>query len=408
MKSSAAVANIGTGELAKANLNRLIREMDRRNVLRRREIRTLVVGLISGQHTCLLGYPGTGKSYLARMFAAGLGFSPKSRGDYFELLLTKQTKDIEVLGAWKMQDIKQDEWNRKVEGKLPGATVALLDEIFKCNSGILNGLLTLLNEGLLHQDGGAFQSPLRALVGCSNELPDEDDNLAALWDRLMFRHWVEPVTSNLRGYKQLKRLKRDMETGTIPDMPACATIEDAVLAADESREVSMTDAVDTALFTMTKELRGAGIPVSDRKINQIEDALRAHAWLDGSKAVSVMHFDLLRDVLWNTPDQRKVVNDIVDKHCKSPLREAEEMANVAISLADQLPTLDQVQAWERDSVGEKMVRVVKELDLALVEIDKKCAACVGDEKDQAKDLTNKVNEAKAAVKAAYGQLKFSL
>lgn len=393
---------------AHSNLNTLIRELEKRTVARKREIRTLVVGLVAGQHTCLLGDPGTGKSYLARLFAAGMGFSPAERGDYFELLLTKQTKDIEVLGAWKLQDVKQDAWNRKVEGKLPGATVALLDEIFKCNSGILNGLLTLLNEGLLHQDAGAYRSPLRALIGCSNELPDEDDNLAALWDRMVFRHWVEPVTADLRGYKALKTLKHQMEDGKIPTMPACATIADALAAAAAAPKVSINAGVDGQLFGLIKELRQAGVPVSDRKINQMEDSLRAHAWLDGAKTVSVMHFDILRDVLWNTTDQKALVNGLLDKWAKSPIQELEELCKGAAKLADALPLPEQTKPWERDAVGEKMIRVIKEFDMVLNKVDETQAVLEGEDKVKAEDLRTKLTDAKAAIKQAYAQLKFAL
>jgi MoxR-like ATPase len=391
---------------AHTNLNLLAREMERRLVGRKRVIRTMVVGLIAGHHTCLLGDPGTAKSYTARMFAAGLGYCPEKRGDYFELLLTKQTKDIEVLGAWKLQDVKKDEWNRKVENKLPAAYVALLDEIFKCNSGILNGLLTLLNEGLLHQDGGAYHSNLRAIVGCSNEMPNEDDNLEALWDRFLFRHEVTSVSNSMRGYKNLKKLKREMQEGKIGPMAKCASIEDAQVAGEAAKKVNMTDGVDSALFAMIKDLRQNGIPVSDRKLNQIEDALKAHAWLDGSGVVSVMHFDILRDVLWNSPDQKKLVGDIVDKHCVSPVKEAATVALAAVKMAEQIPDPTTVKNFERDAVGEKIVRVVKELDLALKEIEHKCGACVGSEKEEADALTAKVMEAKQHAKSAYGQLKF--
>lgn len=393
-----------TTTTAHANLNKLNRELDRRMVGRRREIRTMVVGLVSGQHTCLLGDPGTGKSFLARQFAKGLGYDPKQRGDYFELLLTKQTKDIEVLGAWKLNDVKQDEWNRKVDNKLPGATVALLDEIFKCNSGILNGLLTLLNEGLLHQDAGAFSSPLRAVVGCSNELPEEDENLEALWDRFTFRHWVDPVSTNLKGYKALKKLKRDTESGKVPAMPSCATIEDAALAAAEAKKVDITDAVDTALFAMVKELRKEGIPVSDRKLNQIEDALKANAWLDGCRAVSVMHFDILRDVVWTTPDQKKMANEIIDRHCVSPVREASKIVSAAVKMAEQLPESDKVETYAIDAVKERIERCIKELKVAQSERDRICAACTGQELELAEALTGNITAARNRAKALFGAL----
>ena len=42
--------------------------------------------------------------------------------------------------------LEDDKYVRNIDGYLPTASVAFLDEIFKANSAILNSLLTILNE----------------------------------------------------------------------------------------------------------------------------------------------------------------------------------------------------------------------------------------------------------------------
>ena len=48
-----------------------------------------------------------------------------------------------------------------MEGFLPDADVAFLDEVFKANSSILNALLTLLNERVFDNGRSRIEAPLR-------------------------------------------------------------------------------------------------------------------------------------------------------------------------------------------------------------------------------------------------------
>lgn len=45
-------------------------------------------------------------------------------------------------------------------GKIPEADIVLLDEIFKCNDGVLNSLLTALNERKYTNEGRTYPIPV--------------------------------------------------------------------------------------------------------------------------------------------------------------------------------------------------------------------------------------------------------
>ena len=81
--------------------------------------------------------------------------------------------------------------------------------------------------------------------------------------------------------------------------------------------------------------------------------------------MSAKHFDFLRDVLWKTEDQRSLVGDVVAEFCKDPMVDA-RLINVAICKEfDQLPgDMLSVPESEKDAVGEQIVRVTKEANLA--------------------------------------------
>ena len=115
------------------------------------------------------------------------------KGKYFERLLTRFSVPEELFGPLSMRALENDEYVRQVEGYLPTAEVAFVDEIFKANSAILNTLLTILNERLFDNGSTRSRVPLLCLVGASNELP-ESEELDALYDRFLVRRQVGQVS----------------------------------------------------------------------------------------------------------------------------------------------------------------------------------------------------------------------
>ncbi len=114
---------------------------------------------------------------------------------YFERLLTRFTVPEELFGPLSINGLEEDRYERLTTAYLPTASIAFLDEIFKANSAILNALLTLLNERELDNGAKRVRTPLVAVIGASNELPDGEE-LDALFDRFLLRLHVGPVTKD--------------------------------------------------------------------------------------------------------------------------------------------------------------------------------------------------------------------
>ena len=60
-------------------------------------------------------------------------------------------------------------------GKIPEADICFLDEIFKCNDGVLNSLLTALNERKYTNEGRTYSIPTISFFAASNEIPNFSD-----------------------------------------------------------------------------------------------------------------------------------------------------------------------------------------------------------------------------------------
>jgi len=157
---------------------------------REEEARVIVLALMTGEHAVLIGKPGTAKSALIRRSAQLLN------ARLFMYLLTKFTEPSELFGPLDLVALKEGRYVRITKGKMLEADIIFLDEIFKANSAILNSILSILNERIFYDGYSEIKVPLWSLFGASNEVPD-DPELEALYDRMLLRQYVKPVSEDL-------------------------------------------------------------------------------------------------------------------------------------------------------------------------------------------------------------------
>ncbi len=210
---------------AKRRLSDLLGQLETGLVERRRQVRLALLVALAGEHTLLIGPPGTAKSELARRLH--LAFADAR---YFERLLTRFSVPEELFGPLSISALEQDRYERQTAGYLPQASIAFIDEVFKANSAILNALLTLLNERKFDNGAGRVACPLISAIGATNEVP-AGEVAEAFFDRFLVRLPVGPVSAD--GFRALLAL--DDRCGPHVAGALAAAERDAIAAALPAR-----------------------------------------------------------------------------------------------------------------------------------------------------------------------------
>lgn len=270
---------------------------------RNEAIDLILVGLLAKMHIFLGGKPGTGKTELAKAVSDAI-----TGTTFFHYLMTKTTVAEEVLGAPDLAELQKGKFVRDTEAMLPEAHLALMDEIGKANSIVRNSALGLMNEREFLNGKTKLQSPLIAMIGCSNELLDGEED-GAFWDRLSLRYMVDYL-----GDEDLRTLLL-RKTGNIysPQITTMLSLTELEQMQTSVKNVTFPAPVIDSLIDLQRELKKENFIVSTRKYVQIVTILKAYAYLQEEAEVSEDSFEILNHVIWNHPREQALIRKIVAK-----------------------------------------------------------------------------------------------
>lgn len=319
---------------------------------RSEEIGAMSMALVSDSSLFMLGSPGIAKSMLADRLRAYL-----TGGNYFNILMMKMTQADEVFGPVSLKGLREDEFKRITTNTLVDANFAMIDEIFKANSAILNALLWAINERKYRHGTEIIKIPLSTMFCASNELPT-DTALGALYDRLLFRFEVSPV-------KDTQSFRKMMENDIDPDPKPILSWDDVVQAQQEAALVEVPEIVIEAMTDLRKNLAEKGIEPTDRRFVQCKRIIRAAAYLDGCEVADVEHMQALEHVLWDAPAQRVDVSSLVLARANPLDQEANELMQELAKLEDQLDSLsgsDDDRFAVGNEIHTKITRAADEIE----------------------------------------------
>jgi MoxR-like ATPase len=277
------------------------------------EIRIVSCAVACGEHVCLVGPPGTAKSMLLDSLMRWIDSEDK-----FSYCLGKYTTPEEILGHIDILALKnENRYVRRMNGKLPTARFAFIDEYWNGSSAVHNTLLKAVNERKVFDGEKEIDIPLIMLMTGSNRWPspEEKQEGGAAFDRFLFRRNVYPV----RTAAGLDRLLTGIDH--TPKLSGHITIEEieevhrqvyAMPVSDDANRV-----IKEILMALEKGVKqgettiGGGIIPGDRRKKKSMIAARAAAWLDGASMVLPEHLEITMHTLWMDPGQINDTTSIV-------------------------------------------------------------------------------------------------
>ena len=292
------------------------KHLNDRTLEREEAIEAVMACIALKEHVVLIGPPGTGKSRIALDAA-------KSLGDMrvFKTLLHRYIPPEEVLGPIDIKALENGSYVHQVEGYMPHAHLAYLDEVFNASSSFLNTLLNLLNER-------TFQGrvrPLHTVIGSSNQLPEGLDSVQpdvqtsrAIYDRFLMRVMVPAVQSD-RNWVRIALGMVDAQD--VPDSPRHLGSQFGSNLQMDYKEVQQVQGwvsktrisrkTVEALLRLRAELVRSSVLVSDRRWRQCVELVKFRAWKNSAPEALPEHVLILKNALWTTPDQIPAVTDAV-------------------------------------------------------------------------------------------------
>jgi MoxR-like ATPase len=307
------------------------------------EIDAMLLGLVAREHVLLVGPPGTAKSTLINSLTGAIEGARS-----FSVLLTKFTTPEEIFGPIKVSALREDRYERSIDGYLPTVEIAFLDEIWKASSAILNTTLTLLQERKFDNGAMRVACPLQLAIAASNEWPsvEEGQELGAVFDRFLIRRVVKPVSPANRDKLLFNWLPSVSKQLTLTD------INDAIAHVGA---VTFSDDAKAALHQILDNLAGAGIRPGDRRSRKSVNIARAAAWLAGSIEVEPAHLECLADVLWSSPEQ-------IDQTAEIVLKVANPVGSVVMDLmreVNEILSADLAETPAQAEASKKLGPIVK-------------------------------------------------
>ncbi len=311
-----------------------------------------LLAALSGESVFLLGPPGIAKSMIAKRLIKAFDSS-----SYFEYLMTRFSTPEEVFGPLSIRELKDNgRYVRLIDGYLPASQVVFLDEIWKAGPAILNTLLTVVNEKTFKNGSENVQVPMRLLISASNELPDPDSGLDALYDRMLVRVFVNRI-QNKNNFRAMLTTGSSQET----EIPAGLAITDSEYHQwqNELDRIPLPNEIFEKLYKLKEmvESESAALNdptegyISDRRWKKSVKLLKASAFFNGRDQITPLDILLLQDCIWNTPDSRESVRAIVARFAQQSAFDQEKIdSNIEAAT-------ESMQCIERDMVNSLAIRV---------------------------------------------------
>ncbi len=204
-------------------------------------------------------------------------------------------------------------------GKIPDSHIVFLDEIFKSNDGILNSLLTALNEKVYTNEGQTVKIPVISFFSASNEIPNFNDSTQAILKPLYDRFELKVLTQYVQEKENRIKVLEGKQGKVKKADKTYITLDELYKMQEDASKISVPAEINELMDNLLCELRKNDIHVSDRKFFGFTPIVQAKAYLNGNIEVTPKDLMVLKHYFWNNPSEIPTVGRILTEVCENPI-----------------------------------------------------------------------------------------
>ena len=255
------------------------------------------------------------------------------------------------------------------EGKIPDSHIVFLDEIFKSNDGILNSLLTALNEKVYTNEGQTVKIPVESFFSASNEIPNFNDSTQAILKPLYDRFEMKVLTEYVQEKDNRMMVLKNKQSGSTNKSATYITLDELKQMQKEAEKVKVTDEINELMDNVLCELRRHNIHVSDRKYFGFTPIVRVKAYLNGNTEVKPKDLLVLKNYFWSEPSQIPTVEKILKDICENPIgAKAQKLVEMARESFSELTNFASNQDRENPDIEKQVLKLYMKTGKELLRI----------------------------------------
>ncbi|MBU4580294.1 AAA family ATPase [Patescibacteria group bacterium] len=383
-----------------AKIQSISKDVLAKHIQRDEIVKATFLALVSGRPGFFLGLPGIDKTGTIQDLARRI------QGAIFYDALMPTIISVEQLlvESTSIEEKPTENGGKSIStrdtlGRAAKAHLLFADEIWKAEPRVLQTLIDLAKGDGVRHEGQMVKTPLLAFLSASNELPDIEGNLGAIWSRMTIRVAMNPLDRAGKAALVKARLVRDRNLSATQSIQL--TLADIELLRKVRPQVEVPDNIMEIVLDILERLRDekaqdfAWAWADDRRFGRIFDVMQANALLEGRTQVGKQDLAVLEWLLWDTPEQIPVVKANIAPYCRTPLMDAQELVNALLS-----PTgaVEEVRKGSR-AKGVQAITQCEEAEKELSRLKRESnETAMTAEIDK---LINQVNSAKADVVAVF-------
>ena len=358
--------NIQNAVALAAKVQSITAEVLTRHIQRGDVAKATWLALISGRPAFFLGSPGVDKTGTIQ----GLAKQIKGAVFYDALMPTIVSVEQLLVESTSIEEIAMPDGGKQIRtraqlGRAEDAHLVFADEIWKADPRVLQTTIDLSKGDGVRHEGTMVKTPLLAFLAASNELPDPEGNLGAVWSRMTIRVVVNPLDRAGKAGLVKARLERDRSTAQAAQ--AQLTLADVETLRQARPHIEVPDDIVSTTLDILQELvddTSADFKwawADDRRFGRLFDVMQANALLDGRTKVGKQDLTVLEWLLWDTPEQIPVLKGKLAPYTRTPLTDAQETVDTLLSPSG---TVQMVLSGDRG----KGVQAITQCEAALTEL----------------------------------------